>query len=148
MTTKVSLSLLTLFALIGDFDRAEAQTQADMNATACEESRQAEAELNSVLSQVLEAQAADTNFTDAFRDAQQAWLAFRDAHIRSVYPYPSPRAYGSVHPMCQCYLRADFTRQRIKELRSLWIDGTEEGDVCVGSGVVSSAPPNIRTLKK
>jgi uncharacterized protein YecT (DUF1311 family) len=117
----------------GATDRLVAQTQFEMNEEACNKFKKADTELNRVYQQVLASKAADADFLKAFRQAQRAWVSFRDAHVRSIFPDPNPRAYGSVYPMCRCSLLERITTERTKEIHQLWIDGLEEGDVCSGS---------------
>jgi uncharacterized protein YecT (DUF1311 family) len=87
--------------------------------------------------------AADADFVKAFREAQTAWISFRDAHVRSIYPDPDRRAYGSVYLMCRCGILEQMTTQRAEELRRLWVDGLDEGDVCTGSCAIKTtkSPP-------
>jgi uncharacterized protein YecT (DUF1311 family) len=114
-------------------DGSFAQTQSAMNSDACNRLKKADAELNHVYQQVLASKATDADFLKAFRQAQRAWISFRDAHVRSIFPDPNPRAYGSVYPMCRCSVLERITAERTQELQHLWIDGLEEGDVCTGS---------------
>jgi uncharacterized protein YecT (DUF1311 family) len=126
--------LLTAMALAtGATDQLYAQTQFAMNEEACNRFKKADAELNRVYRQILASKATDADFLKAFRQAQRAWISFRDAHVRSIFPDPNPRAYGSVYPMCRCTLLEGIATERTKELQHLWIDGLEEGDVCTGS---------------
>jgi uncharacterized protein YecT (DUF1311 family) len=133
------LALIILFICQALSDRAVAQTQAAMTETACNKLKSAETALNRTYEQVLKVKATDADFVKAFREAQAAWVAFRDAHVRAIYPDPDPRAYGTVYPMCRCAVLEQMTTQRARELRHLWVDGTEEGDVCTGSCATRSA---------
>jgi uncharacterized protein YecT (DUF1311 family) len=110
-----------------------------MNEEACNKLNRADAELNRIYQQILAAKATDTDFVKAFQEAHTAWISFRDAHIRSIYPDPDSRAHGSVYPMCRCMLLEQMTTQRAKEIRRLWVDGVDEGDVCIGSCVIKTA---------
>jgi uncharacterized protein YecT (DUF1311 family) len=110
-----------------------------MNEGACAKFKKADAELNRIYEQVLSGKAADADFVKAFRQAQAAWVTFRDAHVTSIYPDPDPRAYGSVYSMCRCGVLERMTTERSKELRRLWIDGLDEGDVCLGSCAIKRA---------
>lgn len=141
MTTKDVLPSLGALFLSGA--AVFAQTQSAMNEQACSSLKRAETDLNRIYQQVLAAKASDADFVKAFREAQTAWISFRDAHIRSIHPDPDPRAYGSVYTMCRCGVLEQVTTQRAKELRRLWVDGAEEGDVCAGSCVTKTAktPP-------
>lgn len=127
---------LVVALLIGGRFPAVAQTQAELTQRACGEFKQADSELNRVYQQILAAHGGDAAFITALREAQRAWIAFRDAHVKSIYPDPDPVAYGSVNPMCRCGILEQLTIQRSKQLRELWINGTVEGDVCAGSSPI------------
>ena len=138
---KLKTALAVVFVLLfGTAPQAAvAQTQAEMNEAACAKFKRADAELDRVYQQILGAKAKDADFVKAFQDAQTAWVAFRDAHLTSIFPDPNPRAYGSVYPLCRCGFLEQVTIQRANELRRLWIIGIDEGDVCTGSCTVKSA---------
>lgn len=114
-----------------------AQTQSQMTEQACAEFKKADVELNRVYQQILAAKAGDAVFVKAFREAQRAWITFRAAHLKSIYPDPFPsKAYGSVNPMCQCGDLRELTAQRGQQLRKLWLEGSVEGNVCAGSTLI------------
>jgi uncharacterized protein YecT (DUF1311 family) len=49
--------------------------------------------------------------------AQAAWVAYRDAHIESLWPSKTAQAsYGSVHPMCMAIERTKLTTERIARI--------------------------------
>lgn len=115
------------------FTVAFAQTQSEMNREACDENKKVDAELNKLYQQVVREYKADALFVQKMRNAQRAWVMYRDAYLESLYPSGTPHsAYGSVYPMCRCSVLADLTKRRVEELRR-WVDGVEEGDVCSGS---------------
>jgi uncharacterized protein YecT (DUF1311 family) len=116
---------------------AAGQSQSEMNQEACGKYKKADVELNRIYQQILRDYAADKNFIQKARLAQRAWVAFRDAHVNSIYPDRSPQAYGSVNPMCRCAILERLTNDRI-EMLSEWTDRAPEGDVCVGSRKVKS----------
>ena len=68
---------LLVIVLFGTGAQVFAQRQSEMNEEACKKLRKADAELN--------------------RDAQRAWIAFRDAHVRSIFPDPDWKTYESVY---------------------------------------------------
>jgi uncharacterized protein YecT (DUF1311 family) len=136
MQARIALSFAVVGLVIATAGPACAQTQAEMTEQACGELKKAEAELNRVYQEVLAANGKDTAFVEALREAQRAWIAFRDAHVRSIFPDPGPMAYGSVNPMCRCLIHQQLTLQRTKQLRELWIEGRVEGDVCAGSSLI------------
>lgn len=103
--------------------------------------------LTGVYEQIVKAKATDANFVSAFREAHAAWIAFRDAHLRSILPDPDPNTYGSANSMCRCGIQEQMTIQRTRELRRLWVTGIDEGDVCTGSCAVKPAS-SVPTRKK
>ena len=131
---KISVHLLVLsVALLFVVWNSSAQTQADMNEAACAKYSKSDAEMNAVYRQVLNKYKSETVFIAKFKAAQRAWIAFRDAHLESLYPEPNKlQAYGSVNPVCRCGVLTELTAERTKQLKQ-WLNGAEEGDVCSGS---------------
>ena len=108
------------------------QSQAEKNPDDCDYTK-ADAKLNKVYQRILAEYRQDKIFIEKLKVAQRAWLAFRDAHLASIYPAANQRLeYGSVNPMCQCQVLVQLTEERAKTLQQ-WINGTIEGDVCAGS---------------
>lgn len=125
----LSSSIVILLAICN----SSAQTQADMNQDACAKYEKADAEMNAVYRQVLNKYKTEAVFVAKFKTAQRAWIAFRDAHLESLYPEPNKlQSYGSVNSMCRCSVLAELTVERAKQLKQ-WLNGAEEGDVCGGS---------------
>jgi uncharacterized protein YecT (DUF1311 family) len=99
----------------------------------CQAYKQSDAELNRVYLQILNDYKQDTVFTDKLRAAQRTWIAFRDAHVESLYPAKDKNArYGSIYSMCQCLALKELTDHRVSELKK-WIEGVPEGESCAGS---------------
>jgi uncharacterized protein YecT (DUF1311 family) len=122
------LSALAFFPLA-----VNAQTQSGMIHDACAQYKKADQALNATYAEVLKDYAKDPQFLATLKQAQRAWIAFRDAHLAARFPKPDKQAeYGSSYPMCRCAVLTEFTEQREKELR-VWADGIPEGDVCNGS---------------
>jgi uncharacterized protein YecT (DUF1311 family) len=111
---------------------AVAQTQRQTNHEACRNFERVDAELNQVYSKVLAEYEEDAVFIRKLKAAQHAWIAFRDAHVESLYPEEDNREYGSGYPMCACAAKSGLTVQRTDALKR-WLKGVEEGDVCAGS---------------
>jgi len=113
--------------------RAALQTQTDMNEAARAEYTAAEAELNRVYQQILQARKSDVEFTLKFKAAQRAWFVFREAEAQALYPAADKRrAYGSIYPVCRAQVLTQLTVERTKQLHA-WIDPPAEGDTCAGS---------------
>jgi uncharacterized protein YecT (DUF1311 family) len=45
------------------------------------------------------------------------WIAFRDAHVRSIFLDPDWKTYGSVYPIWRCNILEKITTDRATELR-------------------------------
>ena len=119
-----------LFLFICCFSHA--QTGADMNATAFQEYKKADKELNTVYIKILSDYKGDMAFIKNLKASQRLWLQFRDAELKAKYPDRPAGYYGSVLPSCKAGYLAQLTNERIKTLQ-VWIDGIPEGDVCAGS---------------
>lgn len=113
-----------------------AVTQRDLADCAARDMDAAEMQMNTLYAIVLDKFRGDPKTLAKIRAAQQAWLAFREAHVAAIYPKAdTPDAqyeYGSSLSMCMASVAADLTGPRIAQLRD-WVDGIEEGDICAGS---------------
>jgi uncharacterized protein YecT (DUF1311 family) len=123
---------LALAAQDPQWNCANPQAQQEMNYCAGEDFRRADAEINTVYrTAVAEAQAADREYArsggDAaggpgagpgeeatLREAQRAWVSFRDANCRLE---SFEARGGSMQPMLDAGCRATLTRARTAELR-------------------------------
>lgn len=121
-----------------------AETQLELNACASGMYKEEDARLNRVYEEILKKFKDDPVFIKKFREAQRAWLKFRDAQFEAMFPQildsRGQYNYGSVFPMCAGLYKAKLTHSRVEELQ-LWLDGTEEGDVCSGSVPVKKGDP-------
>lgn len=67
------------------------------------------------------------------RRSQRAWIAFRDAQIRAIWPeIETGEGMGTAERMCISIELEKITRQRILQLLA-WRNGIEEGDVGAGT---------------
>lgn len=109
---------------------ANAMTQADMNRCSCTRYTKADEELNRVYQEVLSENSKETKFIEKLKEAQRAWVSFRDAHMLSLYPETDDpqAAYGTVYRMCYCMAETELTVERTKQLKSML--NPVEGDVC------------------
>src|SRR5574341_1083599 len=111
-------SLVALVFLAVFINSANAQTQLDLEKKACAELEKADKELNKVYKKILTEYKNDKLFLEKLKKAQKAWLAYRDAHVESIYPEPDTSLkYGSAYGMCYCKTITDLTRQRTKMLK-------------------------------
>lgn len=112
-------------------DCDDPQSQREMNACAARDFERADAELNRVWREAIEqSRRADADLDREYdrrptseaklREAQRAWLAFRDAHC-TVVAYEEARG-GSMEPMSYEGCRTTVTRQRTAQLQSLPVD--------------------------
>jgi uncharacterized protein YecT (DUF1311 family) len=129
------LFMLLPAAVVADSDCWDsAATQTEMNACADQDYIAADKMLNEVYQEILREYADDPAFLDRLRDAQRAWLLFRDAQVAALFPHQDEAQayYGSLFPMCKASWLTELTQQRTEQLR-LWLEGSEEGDACAGS---------------
>jgi len=145
----VSLSLMTVGVMAQQsktpkscYDKAK--TQSGLNECGRADDAAADRELNRVYQRILKKYADQPLFIERLREAQRAWLKYRDAQIAMKYPAAKDdreqALYGSVYPMCYATYKAELTARRSKELRE-WLSGTKEGDVCAGS---VKTPENLK----
>ncbi len=96
--------------------------------------------LNAVYNSIIAQYKDDTLFISRLKDAQRAWIKYRDAHIEARFPTVKKgnqySEYGSIYPQCACMELTELTEERIRILEK-WIKGTIEGDVCGGSYKIS-----------
>jgi uncharacterized protein YecT (DUF1311 family) len=123
----VTSLLALLFAAQSPEACEHAQTQLAMNQCAFAEFEQADLGLNAAWRHVLayvRASDRDGPFNSdgrpsgeaKLRDAQRAWITFRDAHC-AVHSYEARG--GSMEPQLYESCRAEVTNQRTRQLRSL-----------------------------
>jgi uncharacterized protein YecT (DUF1311 family) len=97
-------------------------TQVELNACAAEDYAEADAALNATWKQLVAALADDALARRRLREAQRAWLAFRDAEVAARLPVDDgadPRlAHGSMYPLLANSALAEITRYRTAELRA------------------------------
>jgi uncharacterized protein YecT (DUF1311 family) len=120
-----------------------AQTQGEVN----QQYKKADQSLKATYAKVLKDYARDRQFRGKLRQAQRAWVAFRDAHLAARFPRAEKQAeYGSSYPACRCAVLTELSEQRTNELKT-WADGIPEGDVCNGSvktARVEGVPPTMQ----
>ena len=92
---------------------SDANTQAEMNICAGKEYKTADASLNRVYQQLVAM--LDTAEKDQLKEAQTAWIKYRDANCDFV---GDQYKGGSIRPMIYGLCLADVTRNRTTELRA------------------------------
>ncbi|HET6419598.1 MAG TPA: lysozyme inhibitor LprI family protein [Geobacteraceae bacterium] len=63
-----------------------AQTQYELNVCAASELKKADYELNRVYKEILKRYAGDRVFISRLKEAQRAWVSFRDAELEAIFP--------------------------------------------------------------
>jgi len=100
-----------------------AMAQSEMNHCADQDAKAADAELNRVYQDLISKTKGDANATKKLRDAQRAWIAFRDAQLDALYPaQDKQREYGTIYPMCYAIVLTAMTKERTVQLRRMLQD--------------------------
>lgn len=103
--------------------------QIELNACARNEFEKADKELNQTYNAVLKKEAADLLFIAKFRQAQKAWILFRDADLDAWFACPDANVkvcWGSMYPMSYQSRKAELTRERTRHLKRLLKEGRGE----------------------
>jgi len=115
----VAIMLTGKAARAGDRPKScweHAMTQLEMNHCAAEDGSKADDELNDVYRRIMKEYSDDPAFVTAMKNAQRAWLKFRDAEIAALFPHQRAAGnYGSVAPMCQAMWQDSLTRDRTRQ---------------------------------
>ncbi|MBO1074075.1 lysozyme inhibitor LprI family protein [Roseomonas marmotae] len=106
------LALAPLPALAQDCSRQA--TQADMNECAGDGLRKADAALNEAYQQIMARLRPDAPARQALRDAQRAWIRFRDGECDFATIGVEG---GSIRPMLAAQCRQRLTEERLAQLR-------------------------------
>jgi uncharacterized protein YecT (DUF1311 family) len=122
-----------LISLVIPIAQIHAQTQAEMNATARVDFRQADSELNKTYQSVL-AKLRDTETKQKLREAQRVWVASRDAEAARA---AKDAEGGSMAPTLRYEAMTHLTRERIKELEAMLDHGTGSGPKPAATGLPS-----------
>lgn len=105
--------------------------QSEMNRCADLDARQADADLDRVYGELQSKLNKDEDATRKLREAQRAWLAFKDAHLQELYPAKDKQTeYGSMFPMCYSQVATAMTKERTAQLRRM----LEDRDPCDTEG--------------
>ncbi|RIY02782.1 DUF1311 domain-containing protein [Aureimonas flava] len=107
-----------------EVDCTDPQTQTALTHCAAADADAADETLNALYGQVRERLADDRGGLDLLRDAQRAWIAYRDAECAFR---ASAVQGGSAQPMVEAQCLADTSRARSADLRGYL--ACEEGDM-------------------
>ena len=97
-------------------------TQAELNQCSQQEYEQADAALNAEWKKLLKVLDGQDAALREVRNAQRAWIRFRDAEVASHFPVDAGEdvrtMYGSMYPMSYNGVMTTLTRQRTEQLRA------------------------------
>jgi len=112
----IALALLLAAAAASDCDRDD-NTQSEMNACALESFNEADAGLNAQWKLTFQAfRKRSVEDAARLRDAQRAWIVYRDAECDAEYPFDLG---VSLDKMLHIYCRTEMTVERTERLRAL-----------------------------
>jgi uncharacterized protein YecT (DUF1311 family) len=126
-----SFAIVIMFVMIGcrcyGQNSAEYQScvdkshaQSELNKCASGEAARADSELNAAYNGFLAKIAGDSLAIAKLREAERAWLRYRDAYIEAVYPAQDKQlAYGTEYPMDVNLLRAKLTHEHLAAIAYL-----------------------------
>lgn len=102
----------------GCVDKSHAQSE--LNKCASDEAARADSELNAAYKELLAKIAGDSLAIAKVREAERAWLRYRDAYIEAIFPAQDKQlAYGTEYPMDVNLLRAKLTREHLAAITYL-----------------------------
>lgn len=105
-------------------------SQTELNLCASDEYRKLDKELNQIYNQLISIRHPDPDyqiFVERLREAQRAWLKFRDTHMASLFN-DSSLNNGTTQRLCMSLEMQRLTAARVKELKALL--AADENDVC------------------
>jgi uncharacterized protein YecT (DUF1311 family) len=116
------------------FRDARNPSQTEMTLDAVADYKELEKLHQKVYDEILAIYSNDTECVEYLRRSQRAWIAFREAHIRAIWPAleTDSRQLGTGERMCIPIELESLTRQRVRQLLT-WRNGIEEGEVGTGS---------------
>jgi uncharacterized protein YecT (DUF1311 family) len=123
-------------------------TQADMNVDAGNDFETVDKELNRVYKEMLKSE--DTVAQNRLKEAQRAWLKYRDAQMLAFYPYKdsADHWYGTVFPVCWSTSLASLEQIRLEELTEWKKNTSEEGDICSGAYAMANVANAFQRTRK
>ena len=122
--------LIIVFLATSFIGHSQAQLESNINSKT--EYLKVEKKLKKVCKNILVQYKADPVFIKNFKLSQKTWIKLREIELAMKYPKKEKGFYGSVHSTCINLYLKELTEKRIEKLM-VWIQGIEEGDVCIGS---------------
>jgi len=135
---QIEIFALLLLIIIGnvnakDLCNGDELDQTSMNQCTHSDYIKVEADLNSLVAEIVNLYKEDENFIAAFKESQKNWQKQLELDLRMRFPEEDSRfQYGSIFPVCYYIHRTALTQNRINYLQE-WITGHEAGEICGGS---------------
>jgi len=109
--------LTVLFVWLGlSLSSTHGQTQLQMNDDAADHLQAADKKLNATYNKIIQRNQKNKVFIAKLRAAETAWIAFRDAYLKSIFPAGGNDVYGSSYRMCYMSQEQVATNTRIEQL--------------------------------
>jgi uncharacterized protein YecT (DUF1311 family) len=90
----------------------KAKSQPEIYASAADEAKRADVELNRVYKELLQKIEKDAVAVSKVKAFERSWIVYRDSYFAAMYPAANKQAYGSIYPTEICLLGAQLTRQQ------------------------------------
>ena len=107
-------------------------TYSDPTLCALNDLKKTDDELNALYKKILSEHAEDSQFVEKFKNAQRAWLKFRDAEIEAHFPHGTEDEFYYGHTflfICNKTWLTVLTQERIVQLKK-WSKKTEDDEIC------------------
>jgi uncharacterized protein YecT (DUF1311 family) len=106
----------------------EAGTQQEMTACAYDAFKKSDRKLNETWQALLWKERGDSNYIEKLREAQKAWMAFRDAEVAARFACEQQdmqRCWGSMYGTSLNYFKKKLTDERQARLQEMLEKGRE-----------------------
>ncbi|MEP7355514.1 MAG: lysozyme inhibitor LprI family protein [Acidobacteriota bacterium] len=98
----------------------KAAAQGELNECAAAEAQRADLALNETFQRLLVAAKSDGTATKKIKEADRAWITYRDAYLDARFPAKDKqREYGTKYPTEYALFRAKLTYRQIETLKDL-----------------------------
>lgn len=96
------------------------QSQSELNEQATRSVEKADLKLNKIYKEVVAKYSANQIFTSKLRTSEAAWIGYRDAHLKSIFPADKPfDEYGSAYTLCYQVELLAQTNKRSEQLAAI-----------------------------
>jgi uncharacterized protein YecT (DUF1311 family) len=119
-------NVFVVFFFLAVVFSASSQTQLEITEKAYSEYAKADDELNRMYQAIRAKYAANAKILNDLRTAQRAWLQFRDAQVKSLFPIEPgghmEKGYGSAYPEIYARFQTYLTKERTAQLRKMYLN--------------------------